>query len=145
MEWASAFGDRRAVFLTLALNRSLGEAVARDLLRHPVISGISGRQAQTGWRSLPRPKRLPPRAVALALADIVRKPGSSASLVNLMTALRSELAVESAEAVAVDGEILFLIERWFTEQMDRTSAGYKRWTTALDSCARPTADDRVRH
>ena len=103
MEWASAFGDRRAVFLTLALNRSLGEAVARDLLRHPVISGISGRQAQTWWRSLPRPNYLPPRAVALALADIVRKPGSSASLVNLMTALRSELAVESAEAVAVDG------------------------------------------
>jgi hypothetical protein len=128
VEWTSALGDRRASFLTLALNRSLGDALARDLLKHPVIRGIAADVRQSWWRSLPKPNYLPPRAVALALADIARHPNANPSLVKLMDALKSEMNAGSTQAVAIDGEVLFRIERWFTEQMDRTTAGYKRWT-----------------
>jgi hypothetical protein len=70
--------------------------------------------------------------VALALADIARQAAQSEThreLNRLMRSLKSELdSPTGTQVLAVDGEILFRVERWFTEQMDRTTAGYKRWT-----------------
>jgi hypothetical protein len=128
VEWTSAIGDRRAAFLKLALNRSLGETLSADLLKHPVIQGIAKEIKPSWWASLPKPNYLPPKAVALALADLARKPGADPSLVALMAALKNELPAVSPPAIAIDGEVLFRIEHWFTEQMARTTAGYKRWT-----------------
>jgi hypothetical protein len=128
VEWTSAVGDRRAAFLKLALNRSLGETLTAELLEHPIIRGIAAPVKPSWWGSLPKPNYLPPRAVALALGDLARRSGADPSLVRLMHALKSELAAGASEAIAVDGEVLFRLERWFTEQMARTTAGYKRWT-----------------
>jgi hypothetical protein len=128
VEWPSAVGDRRAAFLKLALTRSLGPALTAQLLKHEVIRGIAAEAKPSWWGSLPKPNYLPPRAVALALGDIARQPNANPSLVKLMNALKSELAVAGNQAIAIDGEVLFRIERWFTEQMNRTTAGYKRWT-----------------
>jgi hypothetical protein len=80
------------------------------------------------WKSQPKPNYLPPKAVALALADFARTSQADPALVKLMTALKSELAVAGTQAIAIDGEVLFRIEQWFTEQMARTTSGYKRWT-----------------
>lgn len=132
VEWTSAVLDRRAAFLKLALLRTLGSELTGELLRHPVISGIGAARPRSWRHSLPEPSYLPPRAVALALADIGRQSPARAAhapLTELMTALKSELAAAGVDQpIAIDGEVLFRVERWFTEQMDRTTAGYKRWT-----------------
>jgi hypothetical protein len=132
VEWASALRDRRSRFLKDALRASLGADLAAEVLRHPIIDGLGG-DAPGRWRSVPEASYLPPKAVALALADIARRSAPMApppGLVRLVRALESDLdtAGAGAQALAVDGEVLFRIERWFVEQMDRTTAGYKRWT-----------------
>jgi hypothetical protein len=72
------------------------------------------------------PNYLPPRAVGLALADIARqrelpatKEGAAARarLVGLVRALKSELLPGDEQvSTEMDAEVLFRIERWFTEQ-----------------------------
>jgi hypothetical protein len=128
VEWGSAVGDRRASFLNLALNRSLGETLSGELLKHPVIKGLPEETRRSVWSSLPKPNYLPPKAVALALADIARQTNADPALVKLMAALKNEAPVANPTAMAIDAEVLFRVEQWFTEQMARTTAGYKRWT-----------------
>jgi len=133
VEWFSALWDRRADMLKDSLDSILGPHLASELLAHPVIAGL--RPGPTTRRP---PNYLPPRAVGLVLADIARqrelpatKEGAAARarLVGLVRALKSELLPGDEQvSTEMDAEVLFRIERWFTEQMDRTTGTYKRWT-----------------
>ena len=133
VEWLSALRDRRADMLRDSLVSILGPYLTTELLAHPVIAGLC-----PGPAIRRPPNYLTPRTVGLVLADIARqlelpatKEGvdARARLGSLVRALKSELLPKDEDAnVAMDGEVLFRIERWFTEQMDRTTGTYKRWT-----------------
>jgi hypothetical protein len=141
VEWLSALFERRAETLHDALVSTLGAHLATELLAHPVIAGI-----RPGPTQRPPPHYLWPTAVALALADIARQPerpkteadtDARERLGGLLRALKIEsapLLMREGEhrtdmaGLAVDAEVLYRVERWFTEQMDRTTGTYKRWT-----------------
>ncbi len=141
VEWLSALLERRADTLHDALVSTLGAHLATELLAHPVIAGI-----RPGPSQRPPPNYLSPTAVALALADIARQPeppkteedtDARERLGGLLRALKigNAPSVNQDEgprnhvvSLAVDAEVLYRVERWFTEQMDRTTGTYKRWT-----------------
>jgi hypothetical protein len=132
VEWLSALWDRRADMLHHALVSILGPYLTTELLAHPVIAGL-----RPGPATRRPPNYLPPGAVALALADIARQRelpktqegvDARARLARLARALKSELPGEQIATVVMDAEVLDRLERWFTEQMDRTTGTYKRWT-----------------
>jgi hypothetical protein len=131
VEWMSAAFDRRSKNLLLSLELILGRELRQRLLAHPAIGGIvadtsSNELVQSGFR-LWWPKRTPPnylspRSVALALADLARTPHATND--------RLARLFDSFKAPA-DAEVLFRLEKWFTEQMDRTTGQYKRWTQVM--------------
>jgi hypothetical protein len=150
VEWLSALLERRADTLHDALVSTLGAHLATELLAHPVIAGI-----RPGPPQRPPPHYLSPTAVALALADIARQPEPPKTkedtiarerLRGLLRALKNESAPwpkkhagepslkhegeprPDVVSLAMDAEVLYRVERWFTEQMDRTTGTYKRWT-----------------
>ena len=51
-----------------------------------------------------------------------------ARLAGLVHALKSELPGDQIANMVMDAEVLDRVERWFTQQMDRTTGTYKRWT-----------------
>ncbi len=131
VEWLSAAFDRRPKNLQRSLRLILGDDLRQRLLEHPAIGGIvadtSGKEVlQRSFRfSWPRrtpPNYLSPKSVALALADLARtNAGTNDRLTKLFASFTAP----------VDGEVLFRLERWFTEQMDRTTGEYKRWTQVM--------------
>jgi|tagenome__1003787_1003787.scaffolds.fasta_scaffold20957868_2 hypothetical protein len=143
VEWLSALSDRRAKNLWTSLNLILGPALRRTLLRHPAIGGIVldpdsadpiRRPYWIWWPGRTPANYLAPRSVAIALADIARQaaapePPAAAAIPGVapLTADRMHRLFDSFSAPA-DAEVLFRLEKWFSEQMERTSSQYKRWT-----------------
>jgi hypothetical protein len=137
VEWVSTLRERRATFLIYSLTATLGPRLTSELLKHPVIAGIPSTSLCPSAPRNTKPSYLSPRSVALALADISRQPidpesedlESHKRLGNLVRALRSALEPGGGSAgLAMDSEVLYRVEQWFTEQMKRTTALYKRWT-----------------
>ncbi|HET7217929.1 MAG TPA: hypothetical protein VFJ02_07765 [Vicinamibacterales bacterium] len=125
---AAAF-DRRAKALHRSLNSILGPDLRRKLLTHPAIAGIAldesadvvTRRPLLWWSGRTPPNYLAPQSVAIALADIVREtPSPGDRLERLLRSFK--------EGNHIDAEVLFRLEKWFAEQMERTSSQYKRWT-----------------
>lgn len=139
VEWASSLKERRATYLKDALIATLGPDLADELMKHPIVAGISPTVPNPSAPKVPRPHYLSPRSVALALADISRqkvnrradKSGASRKrLDRLVRALKSEIETsgDGKTSLAMDAEVLHRVEQWFTEQMKRTTGLYKRWT-----------------
>lgn len=132
VEWASAMFDRRAKTLRRSLNSILGPDLRRDLLAHPAISGINLDESADvnrsphwlWWPDRTPPNYLPARSVAIALADIARDADPPGSRMD-------RLFHSFKDQAGADAEVLFRLEKWFTEQMQRTSNQYKRWTQLL--------------
>jgi hypothetical protein len=128
VEWMAALSDRRSKNLRRSLNAMLGPDLRRKLLTHPAIAGIavdeSADPAQgpwLWWSGRTPPNYLAPRAVALALADINRNPVTTNGRVE-------RLFQTFQDRTGQDAELLFRLEKWFTEQMERTAGQYKRWS-----------------
>ena len=129
VEWMAAAFDRRSKYLRRSLNIMLGPDLRRRLLAHPAIGGIVlDDSADTGkggpwfwWRGRTPANYLAPRSVALALADIARNPEPADDRV-------TRLFSSFKNGAGADAEVLFRLEKWFSEQMERTSSQYKRWS-----------------
>jgi hypothetical protein len=132
-ESVSALLDRRSKSLWRTLGLILGPDLRRKLLNHPAIAGIEldrdsdDIDAARGtmrlwWPARTPPNYLSPRSVALALADIGPTTDRMATLIRTF---------QSDGSGAINAEGLFRLEKWFTEQMERTSNEYKRWTQVL--------------
>ena len=143
VEWMSATFDRRSKSLWSSLNLVLGDELRKTLLEHPAIGGIQldkdsadpvRRPYWLWWPGRTPANYLSPRSVATALADIARSaartapvPAAPLPAANAPTDERMQRLFNSFSAAA-DAEILFRLEKWFTEQMERTSNQYKRWS-----------------
>jgi hypothetical protein len=129
VEWMSAMGDRRSKNLHSSLLIILGPDLRRRLLEHPAIAGLClddsayfARQRHWfAWPGRTPHNYIAPRSVALALSDIARNPGFDPDRLH-------RLFHTFKEDAGQDEEVLFRLEKWFAEQMERTSAQYKRWT-----------------
>jgi hypothetical protein len=133
VEWLSAFLDRRAQMLRDALGAILGDELARDVLLHPAITGLAPNDPIKRWASDTQmftaraPNYLSPPAVALALAELAGLvPANPPPPVDSPAGRLSRLVVTLGGGGAA--ELQFRLERWFREQMERTSGKYKRWT-----------------
>jgi hypothetical protein len=129
VEWMSATFDRRSKNLHHSLSLILGPDLRRTLLQHPAIGGIRledsadpvQRPYWFWWPGRTPANYLSPRSVAIALADIASNPPVTTDRV-------ARLFKSFKDDGGVSPEVLFRLEKWFTEQMARTSNQYKRWT-----------------
>lgn len=133
IEGLSALIDRRSKSLWRSLNLILGQELRGKLLEHPAIAGIELHMESDDVNARPQPMKLwwpnrtppnylSPRSVALALADIGRTKPANARMKELIKTFQPEGGAK------VGAEGLFRLEKWFAEQMERTSSQYKRWT-----------------
>jgi hypothetical protein len=140
VEWMAATFDRRSKSLWNSLNLIFGPDLRRTILAHPAIGGIRldpysadpvQRPYWMFWPGRTPANYISPRAIAIALADIARQgapaPANPPTMPTPATNERMTRLFNSFNSPA-DAELLFRLEKWFGEQMQRTSNQYKRWT-----------------